>query len=200
MMIHMTNTQILPYMVWNDENLDLEWKDAGVPAQTKYGHAFLRAESLGRQSGNVPDAIAHMQGAPGVTEETARRTRFGTLMVHEIRPVWAGFHHRKLYDLVKAFGYGGDDDCRVFNYWDADAPVAIDDPECKWLLLEKDGERLLLLCTWNGEARDVKITLKTGTPVGEALDAETPETTFAVKDNILTVPMSGYGVRLMRMR
>lgn len=198
MMIHMTNTHILPYMVWNDENLDLEWKDAGVPAQTKYGHAFLRAESLGRQTGNVPDAIAHAQRTAGVEPEIATRTRFGTLMVHEIRPTWT-LNYRKLYDLVKAFGYGNDD-CRIFNYWDAGAPVAIDDPECKWLLLEKDGERLLLLCTWNGEARDVKIALKTATPLQEASDAETPETTFAVEGNALTMPMASYGVRLLRLR
>jgi hypothetical protein len=33
MMIHMTNTHILPYMVWNDENLDLEWKFGPEPQQ-----------------------------------------------------------------------------------------------------------------------------------------------------------------------
>ncbi len=59
-MIHMTNTQILPYMVWNEANLDLEWKDGAEPVQWKYGADLMRAHSLGRQTGNIPLALGNI--------------------------------------------------------------------------------------------------------------------------------------------
>ena len=58
MMIGMTNTHIIPYMVWNESNLDLEWMMNAEPAQAKYSHEMLRVESIGRQSGNVLVVIA----------------------------------------------------------------------------------------------------------------------------------------------
>ena len=89
MMIHMTNTHILPYMVWNDENLDLEWKFGPEPQQSKFSYDFLRAETLGRQTGNVPWALDRIMDAKSKEQEAmAVRTRFGTMMVHEIR--WWG--------------------------------------------------------------------------------------------------------------
>ena len=73
MMIHMTNTHIVPYMVWNDENLDLEWKFGPEPQQSKFHHAFLRAETLGRQSGNVPWALDRIIDAKTPAAETQGR-------------------------------------------------------------------------------------------------------------------------------
>jgi hypothetical protein len=202
MMIHMTNTHIVPYMDWNDENLDLEWKDAPDPAQTKYGHEFLRAESLGRQSGNVPDAIAHAQGKASPEEmERALRTRFGALMVHEIRTGWHSYRYR-LLDNVKAFGYG-EDDCRVFNYWDARPPVKASDPECKWLLLQKGGELMLLLCTWNPEERDVTAQLDDaalGMKPAQAHNDEKPDEAYAFDGKALKLRLPGYGVALARIK
>ena len=36
-MLHMTNSHIVPYMVWNHSNLDLEWFYGPDPAQVKDG-------------------------------------------------------------------------------------------------------------------------------------------------------------------
>ena len=64
MMFHMTNTHILPYMGWGESNLDLEWQDnETLPSQAKFPHALLRAESLGRQTGNIPVVLARFPNA-----------------------------------------------------------------------------------------------------------------------------------------
>jgi hypothetical protein len=157
MMIHMTNTHIIPYMVWNDENLDLEWKFGPEPQQSKFHHEFLRAESLGRQSGNVPYVIDKVMDARTAEENhIAHRTKFGAMMVHEIR--WWGWGEDVEADLiriVKDFGYGLDD-CQVFNYWDDGFPVKASDAEAKSLLLKRNGELLLVVCTWNPNPAEVK--------------------------------------------
>jgi hypothetical protein len=198
MMIHMTNTHIIPYMVWNEANLDLEWFYGPEPAQSKYAADLLRAESLGRQSGNIPLALARTEGASG------DRTRFGALMVHEIKPEPYGRGPAgsallgKLYD----FGYGRDD-CEVFNYWKEDCPVAVGDERVKWLLLRRGAELMLLLCTWNPKPQTTSLSFD-----GESLriaprqarDEETGEALAFDSQGKLVVPMERYGVRLIRLK
>ncbi len=201
MMIHMTNTKILPYMSWSDELLDLEWKDAPEPFQSKYHHALLRAESAGRQSGNVPYAIAHAYGVASQEQRLiAGNTRVAGLMVHEIRPNWSS----AIQPLVKKmldFGYG-EEDCQVFNYWDTDPPLHVSDPECKWLLLRRGEALLLLLCTWNPKPQALTIAVRPEwLPQGmtRVVNEAQPEESFAPADGVLQFEMPGYGVRLFRI-
>ncbi len=156
MMIHMTNTQILPYMVWNDANLDLEWKDGDEPAQWKYPADLMRAHALGRQTGNIPLALGkihrHLVQSPE-REAIAKRTRTAAFAVHEIA-MPSNEMDKRLVD----FGYG-QPDCAILNYWDAGYPLQSDDPDLKSILLVRDGRLLLLLCTWNAEDAVVSVAL-----------------------------------------
>ena len=202
MMIHMTNTHILPYMVWNEENLDLEWKFGPEPQQSKFPHDMLRAESLGRQTGNAPYVIANVQDAKTKEEaEFADRTRFGAMFVHEIR--WFG-GPVPMAKLAADFGYG-QDDCQVWNYWDDDYPVESSDPQAKSLLLKRGGEFMLIVATWNPKPADVKFTLDTRAlklrPT-TVLNEEKKEETFRLdaRRATFTVPLEGYGVRILRVR
>jgi hypothetical protein len=109
----------------------------------------LRAETLGRQSGNVPWALDRILDAKTPEQDrVAIDTRFGTMMVHEIRWWDARRQDRARYELMTGFGYGRED-CQVFNYWDANHPVKADDTEAKTLLLKRGQALLLLVCTWN---------------------------------------------------
>ncbi len=201
MMLHMTNTHIIPYMVWNETNLDLEWFYGPEPAQSKYPHDLLRAESLGRQSGNIPLALARVENAKSKAEaDFAARTRAAALMVHEIKPDPNGGDVavlRPLYD----FGYG-EDDCRVFNYWDDGYPVKTsNDEQVKSLLLQRGRTLLLLICTWNPRPETVTFTLDSkplGLQPAVAGDVETKEQ-FEIADHAFTVPLIGYGVRVLRI-
>ena len=201
-MIHMTNTHIVPYMVFNQSNLDLEWMYGPEPAQSKYAADFLRAEALGRQSGNIPVAIAKIKGsdASDAQKEKAARTRWGALLVHEIKP---GRITVETYpDPLIASGYGLAD-AEVTNYWDADAPLQVSDEKCKWLLIEHNGNATLLLTTWNPKPNEVTLTfadsLTRGGTRDTAVDPETGDA-FSVADNRLTMPMDGYGVRFLQLR
>ena len=201
-MIHMTNTHVVPYMVWNDSNLDLEWFYGSQPAQAKYGHDLLRAESLGRQSGNIPLALARVDGnaAPKVLER-AVRTRFAALMVHEIKTepsLHGGNFERPLYERMWDFGYGLED-CEVFNYWDKGYPLTFSDSEVKSLLLKRGGKLLLLVCGWNKKPVNVKAALDTKVlrlSPANASDMDSKET-FQLRDDEFVFPLEDYGVRFI---
>jgi hypothetical protein len=174
MMMHMSNTHILPYMGWNDSNLDLEWRyEMPPPMQTKFSHALLRAESLGRQTGNIPVVLARMEPQPASAAEALchKRTLFGAMLVHDIKP------DQVLEEMMTAlndFGYGLPE-CQVFNYWDAAGPCKSGDPEAKTLLVKNGGKLLLLVCTWNPQAARVDFTLDLralGVSPKAAVDAE----------------------------
>ena len=62
----------------------------------------------------------------------AERTRFGTMMVHEVKARMYG-EDGKLLDRVLAFGYGLDD-CQVYNYWDENYPVQASRPHSLYRL------------------------------------------------------------------
>jgi hypothetical protein len=204
-MIHMTNTHIIPYMVWNDANLDLEWFYGPEPQQSKYAHELLRAESLGRQSGNLPLVLAFIDNTKSAEEKRiAERTKFGAMTVHEIKSRMWG-EDGKLLKLTYDFGYGKDD-CRVFNYWDAGYPVQTsNDAQVKSLLLQRNGQLLLILCTWNGKPERVTITLDQqalGLALTSAGNAEKTDETYVLDaaTGSVTLDLEGYGVRLVRVR
>jgi hypothetical protein len=206
MMIHMTNTHILPYMVWNDENLDLEWKFGPEPQQSKFPHDFLRAETLGRQSGNVPWALDRIMDHKTPEEKRiAHRTRFGVMMVHEIR--WWGMGEdveAAMLKAIKDFGYA-QDDCQSLNYWDEGYPVKASDPEAKTLLLKRGKELMLLVCTWNPKAAAVRFELDLkalNVRPATAVDAESPGVSvqWNAQAGVLNLSLDGYGVRMVRLK
>lgn len=200
MMLHMTNTHILPYMGWNQSNLDLEWFYGPDPQQSKYSHDLLRAEAIGLQTGNIPLALATVKDAESAEErELAYRSRFGTLFAHEIKWRYKG-GGAELMNTVLDFGYGRED-CRVFNYWDPDCPVTTSNPEVKSILLERKGRLLLVLTTWNAEPETVEVSLATDRfddPVRRAEDVETGET-ITFEDGQFRLEMAGYGVRVLQL-
>jgi hypothetical protein len=194
-MIHMTNTQILPYLVWNDANLDLEWKDGAEPAQWKYPADLLRAHALGRQTGNIPLALANIH-SKGPEAKFAERTRAAVFAVHEIKPP-----SNQTHPLLAKFGYGRDD-CRVFNYWDENFPLQCSDPAVKSILLRRGDEALLALCTWNPNAADL-----TATPDWSALGLDPAQTVvrdlesnteLALAAGMLQFSLPGYEARYLR--
>ncbi|MFW6164483.1 MAG: glycoside hydrolase domain-containing protein, partial [Planctomycetota bacterium] len=137
------------------------------------------------------------------TEEqklAAERTRFGTMMVHEIKFRYARGSKEPM-ETVLAFGYGRDD-CQVFNYWDPDYPLAVSSEQVKSLLLRRGDALLAVLCTWNPKPETVTLTLDTealGLTPKAATDAESGEALGIKGGKTLTVPLDGYGVRILRL-
>lgn len=143
-MIHMTNTNIVPYLTWSDATLDLEWFYGPEPQQSKYSHAMLRAQSAGQQTGCYPCVLARIEDVKTPEQgRLANRSRFGTMAVHEIKAQGPEGQYRHLYDI----GYGTPA-CTVYNYWNENHPVQASHPDLKTLLLKNGNDLLLLVCSW----------------------------------------------------
>jgi hypothetical protein len=203
MMIHMTNTHMIPYMVYSDSLLDLEWFYGPEPQQSKYAHDFLRAESLGRQSGSLPLVLADINSTKSPEEQAfAERTRFGTMMVHEIKARYGG-ESSKPFALLVDFGYGRDD-CQVYNYWNEGYPVKMSNDQVKSILLKRGSELLLVVATWNQKPEKVKVTLDeklVGLVVTKGVNEEKPEEVYPLDSTgAFTLELDGYGVRVIRLK
>jgi hypothetical protein len=199
----MTNTHIVPYMVWNESNLDLEWLYGARPAQSKYPAELLRAESMGLQTGNIPIIIATTKKGRFTREEKqkADRTRWGAMLVHEIKGKKAATVDRYPEPLVE-FGYGLDD-CEVYNYWADDPVLSVSDDQCKWLLLSRNEKILLLMCTWNPDPAEVSVSLdldRLRVGVTRVFDAETDEELMKLENGSFEFDMNGLGVRVFRLQ
>jgi hypothetical protein len=189
MMFHMTNSQVVPYMSFGQTQLDLEWRYSEKQFQARFSPELLRTQTTGLQTGNLPFVLAAERGAPG---------RFGGLMVHEARAWFIGENAAMMQKLLE-FGYGRED-CRVINYWSDTSPLTIDDEQCKWLLLKRDGRLMVLLCTWN--ENDGRLTVKID---AEALGLDPVRVTDVTNDEsveidsgVFVVDMPGYATRILR--
>jgi len=188
MMIHMTNTHIIPYMVWNHTNLDLEWFYGERPAQARYPHDLMRVQTIARQTGNIPHALA--RGGTNRQEIAA---------IHEFR-LTDGLIHRPPKFLTD-FGYG-QDDCLVFNYWDENAPVTFSDSEVKWILLKRGNQARIVLATWRGTAQTVTMAIdsrKLGMTPAKALNTRAEDQHNLVGGKI-TFELEGYGTRIFDLK
>lgn len=187
MTLHMTNSHVAPYMVWADSNLDLEWRYKTTPRQKAFPPDLLRAESLGLQTGNIPQSLA---------KNRAELSHFGTLMVHEVRSWFTHKTARRMLTQMLDFGYGKD--AEVVNYWDDEPPIHVSDPRCKWLLMRKQDTWMILFCTWNSEPATVGVDIPEkdlpATPQ-QAVNLETDETT-AIETGRFSFEMPAYGTRL----
>jgi len=202
MMIHMTNTHMTPYMGWNDSNLDMEYYEIAIPMQARFHHSMMRAQGIGRQTGNWPLALANV-GREETPEQKqfALRTRFGILAVHEIQGRMYESPYGQMFGKLLDFGYGLDD-CNVYNYWDRNYPLAASNDDVKTLLLSRNGEVMIVVCTWNGEAEQVKLALDTqvlGTDLKKARNAENQET-IPFDGKTIALDLEGYGVRILHVK
>lgn len=199
MIVHMTNTLVLPYMVWCDATLDLEWFYGPEPQQSKYPHALMRTESIGRQVGALPLALARIEKTHGQEEkDRAGRTKFGVMAVHEVRT------EEGLPKVLTDFGYG-QPDCQVFNYWDRPVAVTASDSEAKWVLLKRGQELLLVVCTWNPDPARVSFTIDSG--IAGLSPAEVEDVSWeavrgpvSIANNAVTMDLAGYDVRILKLK
>lgn len=198
MMLHMTNSHILPYMVFNQSNLDLEWFYGPEPAQSKYSHDMLRAQTIGLQTGNLPLVLADT-GRSKEGLKAGERSKFGTMFVHEIK---FRYRHGSKPPMARVLDFGyGRDDCRVYNYWADNYPLTADDPEAKSIILERNGELMIVIATWNGEQQSVTFALdgaELGVADGTLTNAETGDA-IEIEDNTFTLDLPGYAVRILHL-
>lgn len=157
---HTTNAYLIPAFTWSGFNLDWEWKYGGTDFQERFTRDYIRACSLGRQSGSIPMAL---QGITEVSDPAmvkwVERTRIAACVPHEIK-VWQtdplfGKLTRKMLEL----GYGTPD-CTVHNYWEDEPVVRIAGMDGIWLLLAGKSTVMLVVSDY-GNGGTAKVTLDT---------------------------------------
>ncbi|MBS3762737.1 MAG: hypothetical protein KGZ25_05455, partial [Planctomycetes bacterium] len=129
MQLHITNGHVLPFMTWNDCNLDLEWRRA-APMQKAFSADLMRTETTGLQTGCRPLAFSWGDDLKA----------FGALMVHECNSWGWSKPHKTYMPMLFEIGYGLPD-CNIYNYWDPADPVhTSNDEDVKSLLVERNGK------------------------------------------------------------
>ncbi len=200
---HMTNQYILPFETWNTADLDNEWEwmDYSSKRNAPFPWQVLLTEMSGRQSGSIPHALYPLSGISKSRYENAapdiKRAEWGMRIVHEIyrqlypfesfaSPQPAETFEKMLWD----FGYGKPD-CRVYNYWDDQPWLAVNNDDVKWIVLERPARTpfaLLVLQSFRREATTVEVRPTTGNIL---CDAETGERLTPNANGGFTVTLPG---------
>ena len=162
-MVHMTNACLIPVFSWAGFSLDWEWKYGMDDFQDRFTADYIRAASMGRHAGTVPNILGGiLPSEEGPDGQWADRTRTAVCLPHEI-DIWGGGDHRgtlrKAHEFFWKEGYGTSS-CIVHHYWD-DKPVArVTRGEALFLILETAG-RVILEISDFGEGGPICATLDT---------------------------------------
>lgn len=151
--VHITNTAIAPILSFAGTHLTWEDRAGDMDFQDRFSRDYIRAESTGRQHGNVPFALVLIHGADANKTAWARRTMAGVALVHEIRPINPIEDNEKNLKTLYAYGYG-QAATTTYNYWDADVPVTLSRADASHLVVTRPGSALVLVCDY-GNGGDV---------------------------------------------
>jgi hypothetical protein len=99
--------------------------------------------------------------------------------------------------ILRDFGYGLDS-VQVANYWDEDFPVRVEGLDTSSLLLTKGGERLLLVCDWDGGG-DGTVSIA-GFKPKTAENAETGEKLEVTADGKVRIRLKKHDYTLILMQ
>lgn len=191
---HMTNTDIVPILSFANVSLDWEWRYGQTDFQDRFSPDLTVAETIGRKTGNVPLILAggwYDSSAPNFN--WVMRTRLGVMLVHELRVWdWQPSFEVELWGKLYEFGYG-EEDCRVFNYWDEDLPVQVEGVEGKVLLLSR-GRRAVVVVTDYGDGGPCRVKLegpRLGLPAeAQAKDLESGAAVERVGTGLFAFPLN----------
>ena len=154
--VHLTNTALAPILSFAGTHLTWEDRAGDQDFQDRFSRDYLRAESIGRQHGNVPFALTLIHGADQQKLAWARRTCAGVALSHEIRPIGVIDDHEKNLATLYELGYGTDA-TQVYNYWHAGVPLRVSRDDVAFLVVTKPGRLLVLVCDY-GEGGEIVLT------------------------------------------
>ncbi len=202
--VHMTNVNIVPFLSFATINYDWEWRDLGAFAtkdlQDRLGcdgnTSLILAMSTGLQSGNI--GVACDRFTPPKDSNVARkwlvRTVLAVCLPHEMK-----FHAGDAAfatKLLEDFGYGLDD-CKVYRYWEPNAPLVATGADVRALVLGR-GARAMLVVGSFGQGGDCTLQLDLAAlklPHGcKARNAETGQELTAKAPGLFVLPIVKHDV------
>ena len=199
--VHLTNTAIAPILAFAGTHLTWEDRSGDQDFQDRFSRDYLRAESIGRQHGNVPFALLLIHGPDPQKVAWARRTCAGVMLAHEIRPIGVIDDHEKNLATLYDFGYGTEA-TQVFNYWQDAVPVRVSRDDVAFLVVTKPGRVLVLVCDY-GDGGEVVLTpdrqaLGLSGPLS-AVNTETNEPLDVAADGTVKLTLKKHDFLLVRI-
>jgi hypothetical protein len=125
----------------------------------------------------------------------AFRTDWGFHVTHEILRDGQSVVP-ELDAILDQSGYGADD-AAVFNYWQEESPVAVDQDRVKHLFVQRDQSGLIVLQGWNEQPLRASVTLR-GVSAERAVDAES-KAELAIQNGTIAVDLDKWGLKLIRL-
>jgi hypothetical protein len=205
---HLTNTAIAPILSFAGTHLTWEDHAGAADFQQRFSRDYIRAESIGRQHGNVPFALYLLGELSAPKDDEAKlkrkwldRTYAGVLLVHEMRPI----NRIEVVDavLTALYDYGyGTDSVRVVNYWDESLPITLSRADASHLIVTRPGSAMVVVCDFGGGG-DVLLTLNPK-QLGisgkvTAADVETGRALKVTGDRQVKVPLKKHDFMLVRI-
>ncbi|MDX9868543.1 MAG: DUF6067 family protein [Kiritimatiellia bacterium] len=230
---HMTNTSLLPILAWCTTAFDNEFsprayaRGVGYPVRhdpkEPFAPEYLRAQSLGRQTGTYP-VLCHRlfrledfavdpalvptreKDRPERLEDSAyaMKREWGMQKVHEL-PGGPDYNVTiaRLNNALKSFGY---DTARVqpHTYWAEKPALTTDRATLKWLLLARPADKrvLVVVQSWSRSPGEADLTFGASAigfaPQGEVTDMETGERLGLVSGGAVRVALpTPYAFRML---
>ena len=167
--LHMTNTNIVPFTSLCGTTLECEDKYGNTDFQTRFSEDYLRACALGLQSGAIPEILLMITG----NNDWVGRTFFAVTSVYDINAVMAlsGLPQKPYYVLtskLKKYGYGTDD-VAVYPCYDMSGNIRSDADVRIAEYLHRDGSRVVVISSFGYFG---KVKLDFNFTVGRVIDFE----------------------------
>jgi len=198
---HMTNTAIVPILAFAGTHLTWEDRAGDTDFQDRFSRDYIRAESIGRQCGNVPFALMLINGPDTDKLAWAKRTMAGVCLTHEIRPIGPLDDYEKSIKLLYDYGYG-QPEVKVCNYWQEQLPVTVSRPDTSFLIVSKPGSALVAVCDYaNGGDVVLSPDLAALGIVGKlaATDSESGQPVEVTADGKVKFSLKKHDFRLLRL-
>jgi hypothetical protein len=201
---HMTNTEIVPVLSFAGTQLSWEDRAGDADFQDRFSREYIRAESTGRQSGNVPFLLTLISGPDEQKNRWAARTCAGVTLTHEIKPQTPHYYcldYWSNFQRLLEFGYGKAE-TRVWNYWDENYPLRIEGSDTSSLIVSKPGSAIVVVCDW-AKGGDIRMKLDPSLGLGAqftATDMESNQPLAIGADGTISFALQKHDFKMVLVR
>ena len=169
--LHMTNTNLIPFTSLGSISLDMEDKFGSMDFQDRFTEDYIKACTIGVQTGAIPEVLIEISGN---NADFVTRTFLAVTLAYDVPMVqhcggmtgtW-----RKVWNALKEWGYGTDE-VEVFPCYEPSGKVQTDSKDIRLSeYRKKDGTTIVAVCSFGHSG---KAEVKFGFPVKKAVDFET---------------------------
>jgi hypothetical protein len=169
--LHMTNTNIVPFTSLGSINLDLEWKFGAMDFQDRFTEDWLKVCTIGVQTGSIPEVLV---GISGSNADFVTRTFLAVMLAYDIPTmqncggVTQTWHN--VWNSLKEWGYGTDN-VEVFPCYEPSGKISADSDKLRITeYRKKDGTKIAAVSSFWHEG---KAKIKFGYDIKQAVNFET---------------------------